>query len=140
MPVWPSPAWQPIYDAFKNLRATWPARGWSWDSRLGCVTSSFSTEFEAKARSAAVAALPFEWTSTSLASAPSNLRGVAERAGGIRAGQALLARGAANGPQAFGLWWPWGDGQTISLRVGLVDTHDGAEAYTRIREIFNVSL
>ena len=33
----------------------------------------------------------------------------------------MLSTGPINGLMVFGLWWPWGDGETTSLRVGLAD-------------------
>src|SRR5690349_9527550 len=103
------PSWQPTLDKFAKLKASWPARAWSWDSRLICVTSSFSVEFEARARAAALAALPLEFSAATLAKAPSDLRRVAERSGGLRMGQALLTTRDVSSLVVFGLWWPWGD-------------------------------
>ena len=45
-------AWQPVFDSLARMRASWPTRGWSWDPRLMCVTSSFTTEQEPAARTA----------------------------------------------------------------------------------------
>lgn len=132
--------WQPLFDGITKLRSTWPARGWSWDGRLSCVTSSFSTEFETKARESAATALPQEWTSTTLLKAPAHVRELAERHGGLRSGQLLLLGGPFGGILAFGLWWPWGDGVTISLRVGLADLDIHREPFPKFREGFGVTL
>ena len=133
-------AWSPLVETMRTLKATWPARGWSWDSRLNCVSSSFSTEFEAKARQCATGALPLEFVSASIARAPALLQEVAERAGGLRSGQLLLSAPVFNGALAFGLWWPWGDGETISFRVGLANVDSAREPYPRFRDVFNVAL
>ena len=45
-------AWSLLFGSMKELRAAWPARGWSWDTRLSCVTSSFNSELDVKARTA----------------------------------------------------------------------------------------
>jgi len=135
------PSWQPLFDRFTKLKADWPARAWSWDSRLICVTSSFTVEFDAKARSAALAALPLEYNAATLAKAPMELRRVAERSGGLRMGQMLLtAKEISAHVVPFGLWWPWGDGMTTSFRVGLDGLEWDDEPYPRIREIFGVTL
>ena len=76
-------SWKPLFDRFAALKATWPARAWSWDSRLMCVTSSFAVEVESKARAAALEALPLEYTAATLARAGTDLRRVAERTGGL---------------------------------------------------------
>jgi len=132
-------AWQPTFDGLDRLKAKWPTRGWSWDSRLSCLTSSFTTEVEKQARAAVGEVFAQEWTSTSLARAPQPLKDIADRSGGVRAGQILLATTPAAGLVVFGLWWPWGDAETISLRIGLVDIDPAKEPYQKLRDTFNVS-
>jgi hypothetical protein len=131
---------QPIFDAYRKLRAAWPQRGWSWDSRFACISSSFSVDLESKARGAAALAIPVEWAPRTLASAPAYLRDVAERCGGLRSGQLLLSGTSSGRLFPFGLWWPWGDGMSISLRVGLGGADESSEVFTRFRDLFGVSL
>lgn len=133
-------AWANLYDKLGKLRAAWPSRGWSWDSKLECVTSSFSMQFEPAARSAALIALPKQWTPTALAQAPARLRDLAERSGGIRSSQMILTDDEAGDYLSFGLWWPWGNGQTISLRVGLSELDASSSMYQRLRDVFGVQL
>ncbi len=129
-----------LFERFTTLKSSWPARAWSWDSRLLCVTSSFTVEFESKARACALAALPVELTAATLPRASSELRRVAERAGGLRIGQLLLTTKETTTHAAFGLWWPWGDGMTTSFRVGLDGLDWDDEPNPRVREIFDVQL
>jgi hypothetical protein len=135
--------WFAIFGGLKNLRAAWPSRGWSWDMRVSCVSSSFITELDAKARAAASAILPKEWTPATISAAPSALREIAERTGGLRTGQAIfsaptIALGAAF---AYGLWWPWGDGMTTSMRIGLGGPQSSHESmHQRLRDAFGVEL
>src|SRR6476646_6893686 len=103
--------WQPLMERMKKLKETWPSRGWSWDGRMNTVSSSFSTEFEDKARLSAVSALPVQWISTTIGQAHARLRELCERTGGLRVGQILLAGEPVGGVVSFGLWWPWGDGE-----------------------------
>jgi hypothetical protein len=142
MPAWAGPreAWQNLYNVLQTFRGQWPARGWSWDSRLFCASSSFSTENEQRARAAVLGSFTVQWSSSSIGKAPTQLRELAERSGGIRSGQLLVATAAQGMPIAFGLWWPWGDGEMISMRVGLVDIDPGAEPYSKLRDIFGVTL
>ena len=130
-----------LYGALRRVKASWPARGWSWDSRMICITSSFSTEFETKARASIAEGFPVEFTSVTIAKAPTFLRDYVDRYGGLRQGQMLFTSGALGGSLvAFGLWWPWGDGGTISMRVGFADVDPGRETYARVREVFGVQL
>ena len=131
--------WQPMLESFARLRQKWPRRGWSWDPRLNCCTSSFSVDVESQARTIAREALPVEWVVSTLASAPPRVRDLADRSGGLRSGQALLSFGPVAGVLAYGLWWPWGDGVTVSLRVGL-DVPVMHEPYPRFRDVFGVTM
>ncbi len=133
-------AWQPIFDSLGRMKIAWPTRGWSWDPRLFCVTSSFTTEQEPQARTATQMALQNEWTAQTISRAPPSLRDVVERAGGVRQGQLVLSTGPVSGLLLYGLWWPWGDAETVSLRVGLADVDPNREPYGRFRDVFGVSL
>ncbi len=132
--------WQPIFDALGKLKRAWPTRGWTWDSRLGCVTSSFTVDQEPQARAAVADTMPAHYTQASIARAPRAIQEIVERAGGLRPSQLVLSLGPSAGLLVFGLWWPWGDGQTISLRVGLADVDPIKEPNGRFRELFGVTL
>lgn len=129
-----------LVDSFRKLRAAWPTRGWSWDGRFFCLASSFDSEFAAGARSAAQIALPNEWTSTSLSRAPSVLRELAEQTGGLRPGQSLFGSAPIGRSHAYGLWWPWRDSTSISLRIGLAGPDFGERQNAQLRDIFGVTL
>jgi hypothetical protein len=133
--------WSLLFGAMKEIRASWPSYGWSWDARVSCVTSSFSAELEGKARSVAAIALTHEWTSTTIQQAPAHLRELAERTGGLRAGQMILSSASIGGALfAYGFWWPWGDGMTTSVRIGLGGPGAKPELLQRLRDIFGVEL
>jgi hypothetical protein len=133
-------AWQPLFDSLGRMKMAWPTRGWSWDPRLSCITSSFTTEQEPQARAATQMALQNEWTPQTIARGPAQLRDVVERAGGVRQGQLVLSTGPTSGLLLFGLWWPWGDAETVSLRVGLADVDPNKEPSNRFRDLFGVTL
>ncbi len=133
-------SWTPFFTALKDLRSSWPARGWSWDSRFSCVTSSFSAELESKARTSMAVALGVEWTSTTIQRAPTPVRELGERTGGIRAGQLVLTSALVGNSFGYCLWWPWGDGITTSARIGLAAPHVSQDAFQRLRDTFGVEL
>jgi hypothetical protein len=133
-----SDALGPLLAALKEMRGAWPSRGWSWDRRVSCVTSSFAIEFETQARAAAARALPTEWTPAVIGRAPQALREIADRTGGLRPGQYILSTTAGSPGFAYALWWPWGDGMTTSARVGLGGAFGGETALQRLRDTFNV--
>jgi hypothetical protein len=131
--------WALLLAPMKELRTSWPSRGWSWDSRQSCVSSSFSAELEANARAAAKA-LATEWTASTIQKATPVLRELAERSGGLRSGQRILTSAPVGSAFIYGLWWPWGDGMTTSMRIGLGGPDATQEAFQRLRDVFGVQL
>lgn len=108
-----------LFQALAVFKKSWPGGGFSWDSRLNCVASSFSTQLEAEARAAVAKSFKLQWTSRTLRSAPEIIQEAADQVGGLRQDQLLVAMDPNETLMAYGLWWPWGDDVTISFRVGL---------------------
>lgn len=112
-------AHRPLFEALSRFRAAWPKRGWSFDHRFQCVASSFDTDLAPEARGLLAPIFPHALTERTIASASAPIREVAARTGGVRAGQIVFAADPVAGAIAYGLWWPWEEAQTISLRIGL---------------------
>ena len=129
-----------LVESFRKLRADWPTRGWSWDGRFSCLASSFDSEFATRARAAAQLALPNQWIHGTLGTASPVLRELAEQTGGLRPGQTLFASAAIGRSHAYGLWWPWRDSTSISLRIGLVGPDFSERHNARLRDVFGVTL
>ena len=134
----PDEAWDSIFGALERLRDCWPSSDWSYDRRLKCVASSIPLSGEADARAAFANALPGAWSTATLPSAPAGVQALSETCGGLRAAQLLLWGGDADGPGAFGLWWPWGDGTTVTLRIGLHGVDLPKQRYPRLRDVFGI--
>ena len=130
--------WQPILDTLAKLRADWPAPDWTWDPRFKCVTSSVAAVLEPRIRTALVAATPSEWSPTSFATAPDSVRALAERCGDLRPGQLLMTGDLVAGMLVFAMWWPWGDGSTISVRLGVANCDRPKELYPLVRALFGI--
>lgn len=118
---------QALYDDLSRLRKEWVTRGWTWDSRLSCVCSSFSADLADVARATIEKVLPLTEDAHSLAKAPPWIQAVAQKSGGARPGQLIFSTRPVAETVAYGLWWPWGDDVTISLRVGLTGRHAKSE-------------
>jgi hypothetical protein len=130
--------WEALFAALERLRNGWPATDWTYDRRLKCVASSIPLTREAEARSAMAEVLPTSWAVDTLAGAAPGVRALIEKCGGLRASQLLFWGGGPDTPGAFGLWWPWGDGTTVSLRIGLHDVDLPKERYPRLRDVFGI--
>jgi hypothetical protein len=134
----PNEAWDAIFAALERLRAQWPATDWSYDRRLKCVASSIPLAREADARAAMAEVLPRSFSVDTVGGASDGVRALIEKCGGLRATQLLFWGGGDDAPGAFGLWWPWGDGTTVSLRIGLHDVDIPKERYPRLRDVFGI--
>ncbi len=120
--------WGLLVGPLAKLKATWPGGAWSWDARFSTIASTFEATAEAAARASAMLAFPHGWTAKTIDTAPPELVALAARTG-LRAGQRLLAGDAG----LFGLWWPWGGGDKITLRIGRLDRDPAA-----LRDAFGV--
>ena len=113
--------WQPLLDQLTRLRDTWPSPPWTWDPRFSAIAATFEAAQEPAVRASAQLAFPRGWTTKSLETAPAELRALIDRVGGMRPRQRLLGGDQLACPTLFGLWWPWGDGEKITLRIGSLD-------------------
>jgi hypothetical protein len=132
-------AWQDLFKRLEQVRAAWPGgQGWTYDRRFKCVVSSFPASSEEAVLATLKHVFSQSFTSEGLEAAPDPIRTLAGQCGGLRASQRLYFGGAVGEPGAFGLWWPWGDGTTVSLRIGLHDVDAPKERYPRLRDIFGI--
>jgi hypothetical protein len=131
--------WEAVFRALSDLRAQWPVPAWDYDGRVRCVMSTIASAQEAAARTAMTSALPEVFTSDSLAGAPAPVRALADQHGGLRPGQLIFWGGQAGAPGAFGLWWPWGNGKSVSLRIGLHDMDAPKVRESKLREVFGLA-
>jgi hypothetical protein len=134
----PDEQWEAVFAALARLRERWPPADWTYDRRLRCVASSLPLTAAAEMRAAYAESLPTTWTAENLASAPAAVQALAETCGGLRAAQLLLWGGDADGPGPFGLWWPWGDGTTVTLRIGLHGLDQPKVRYPKLRDVFGI--
>jgi len=132
--------WQKLIEDLTRLKDSWPAPPWAWDSRFHAVMASFSKAAEPAVRASAVLAFPRGWTTNSIDDAPPTLRALADRTGGLRAGQRLLGGDPTTAALLYGLWWPWGNGETISLRIGLVDVDMQTEPFPQLLGVFGLKI
>jgi hypothetical protein len=127
--------WQQVLEQLALLKQSWPGGEWSWDSRFTAVASSFTRDLEPAARESMKHALTRGWSAKTVEEAPASLRAITARTGGLRAKQRLLA---GDGDALFALWWPWGGGDTITLRLGFADLEVGSDPVKRLRAVFGV--
>ena len=131
--------WEPLLHRLAQLQATWPSPPWTWDARFAAVASTFTAAQEPAIRASAQLAFPRGWTTSSLVNAPADLQAFAARTGGLRANQRLLGGDPVSCASLFGLWWPWGSGDKITLRIGIVGIADDAPPLPQLRALFGLA-
>ncbi len=67
------------------------------------------------------------WDSVTIGEASETAQKVKGHLGGLMPGQLLFASDVSDDPPICCAWWPWGNGQTISIRVGLFSETADAE-------------
>ena len=97
--------------------ATQGLLSWEFDPRFRAAIATFPASDQQGIKTGLQAGFDQVWTTADLASAPERVRELAKKVGGLRGGQLLFAAHSDTDPILFGLWWPWGNGQTISIRV-----------------------
>lgn len=92
---------------------------WEWDDRFDVPLLVFPKDMEEEIGTVIRRYFPHEWDLNSVKASPPLIRKLLDKIYGIQAGQTVLAMDTNKEAFLFILYWPWGDGVTISLRVGL---------------------
>jgi hypothetical protein len=105
---------------------------WAWEDRFQMASCSFPTGEKAdRLRELLSKYLVEAWDQRTISQAPPPARNLCEDMGGLRAGQLFLTSPPSQGDFLFAAWWPWGNGTTISLRVGLASQLDDEDEAAR---------
>jgi len=90
---------------------------WKWDSQFQTALAEFMVDNKDNVNAVLERYLSSNWDSTNIDNAPESVQVIISRFGGLRSGQLFFASDPNQDVFIFGVWWPWGDGDTISLRV-----------------------
>ncbi|MCP4376457.1 MAG: hypothetical protein GY794_09815 [bacterium] len=92
---------------------------WEWDDYISAFLSTFSIGQSEQIETICDKYFMSRWDRSCMPKIPPAVMSIAETLGGLRSAQRLLVTRPDQFVMAFGAWWPWGDGQRISLRIGL---------------------
>jgi hypothetical protein len=106
-------------DVCKQLRGSFDdVLVWKWDGRFGTALAEFPAEDKEKVLRILESFLVSRWDSVTIGEAPEIVQQIKTHFGGLMSGQLLLLSDPNQDALIYCAWWPWGNGKTISIRVG----------------------
>lgn len=129
---------QTALEQLAKLRDAWPPSPWTWDDRFECVVSTIPIALVPTVEPILTNAFSAEWTTANVGSEPPPVRALARRCGDIRAGQKVFTADLPKDALLFGLWWPWGNGAMVSVRLGVANHDNKKELVPLVRTLFDI--
>lgn len=97
---------------------------WSWDEDFDVARIVFHKSEMDPLRMTLEKEFQGKWDFTSIDSAPASIENHIHSIFGIIPGQILFTVGENSGPILFAVWWPWGNENYISLRIGIFSPNE----------------
>jgi hypothetical protein len=114
---------------------------WEWDDYMKMVLSKLPQDLVKPAEDLLSGIFPHKFRDKDLKKASPRVAEIAEECGGLRSGQILFCGDPDQPLVLTGLWWPWGDGVTVSIRIGILASGgslDSEELQETIRDWFDL--
>jgi hypothetical protein len=93
---------------------------WSWDTwPAGMILSKIEKTDRKKAETLLHDTFAGFWDDGKITGAPGKIREIVDSYGGLGKGQIAYASNPDAPAILVALWWPWGNGETVSLRLAL---------------------
>jgi hypothetical protein len=100
---------------------------WSWDNRLKTAMVVFDKGDMDVVYIPIAVEFDTQWDFKTIENSPPHFCEFFKRVFGIIPGQKIFASSDGSGTILFAVWWPWGDGNKISLRVGIYNVDDATD-------------
>jgi hypothetical protein len=115
---------------------------WEWDDRFEAVLATCKTEKKDAIQSSLQPFLKTIWDNSNTDDAPDVVFYVISHFGGLMQGQLLFMSDPNQDTLLFCAWWPWGDGETVSIRIApfseKLSDEDKAELNLQFKKWFSV--
>jgi hypothetical protein len=102
-----------LFDEFRGVLS------WKWDDWVGTIMTEFNDDKIENVRGTLEKFFPFSCDKSNINAAPQIVQTLDKHLGGLRSTQLLFTSNPSREALVFGAWWPWGNGETISLRVAI---------------------
>ena len=90
---------------------------WKWDTRFQMALMEFKVTQAEAVQAVLAGCLNQVWEKSTIGKAPKMIKQINKQMGGLKKGQYCFNSDAGQTAFLYALWWPWGDGKTISLRL-----------------------
>lgn len=90
---------------------------WTWDKNFQALLAEFSAKDQEKVSSILEKHLNLKWDSDSISTAPDTIKSTTGLFGDLRQNQMLFTSDPEGNVFVYAAWWPWGDGDVISVRI-----------------------
>lgn len=99
---------------------------WQWDTRFNVALVVIDKNSMAAILALISQEFKQNWNNANIDSAPEAIMDVVNNVFGIQPGQILFNSDDQNDLILLAAWWPWGNGASISLRIGLFQPKEQA--------------
>jgi len=115
---------------------------WKWEDRFEVALAEFNVDNQDNICGILERFLKNTWDNSTINNAPDIIQQVVSRFNGLKTGQLLFTSDTKQDDFLFAIWWPWGNGNTISIRVApsfiKLPEADYAGLIKQFREWFNI--
>jgi len=111
---------------------------WNWDEHFQTVLSQFSKNEKDKVMDIVSNHFNSTYDHQSISSASDTAQMSVRDLGGLREGQMFFFQELEDGRNLFGAWWPWGNDQTISIRIGFSLGSANNELNSKLKNLFGI--
>ena len=113
---------------------------WKWDKNFEALLAEFSVKDQEEISSILERHLSLKWDKDTFRKAPDIIKRNAGHLGDLHKGQMLFTSDSEENMLILAAWWPWGDGEVVSLRIASPDTESPVSektgVLTRIKGFF----
>jgi hypothetical protein len=102
-----------LFKSFQNRLA------WTWDERFKTVLASFDVKDTDFVQAHIKKEMAYIWDDENTESAPELVQNIINYFGGFYSEQLLYTSDPDKDDILMCAWWPWGNGNTISIRIGV---------------------
>jgi hypothetical protein len=93
---------------------------WCWDKEFNLALTVIDRQDEIMIELPLVLEFDHKWDFATIDDAEAPVRNFFQAGFGVVPGQKVFTMDPVNGVVLFAAWWPWGDDERISLRLGLL--------------------